>query len=284
MSDNPSFVLKDILDVEIQQKPVPESESTKGQIHARLLIVLSCEVDANEIISGKYRATGCYRMEPLSVAVHAVSNLGALLSNQSVAVFGCGPVGLLCMALAKALGASRIIAEDIIPDRLEFVKTYAVTDTFLPPSMDKGASGVAFSIRNAQEMKEKLGIAEHGPRAIDLVLNASGAEASIQTGIRIAKSGGTFVQVTAMSPLTCLLSLCKELVVRGSLRYGPGDYPLAIALVASGKVDVKSLVSHRFPFRQACEAFEITRIGKSPDGKGIIKVMISGPDVDINEV
>lgn len=78
--------------------------------------------------------------------------------------------------------------------------------------------------------------------------------------------------------------LCKELVLRGSLRCGPGDYPLAIALVASGKIDVKSLVSHRFPFVQACEAFEVTRSGKSPDGKGVIKVMISGPDVDLNEM
>lgn len=64
----------------------------------------------------------------------------------------------------------------------------------------------------------------------------------------------------------------------------PGDYPLAIALVASGKVDVKSLVSHRFPFTQAWEAFEITRNGKSPDGKGVIKVIVPSPDVDINEV
>lgn len=79
--------------------------------------------------------------------------------------------------------------------------------------------------------------------------------------------------------------LYKELVRKGSLRYGkPGDYSLAIALVASGKVDVKFLISHRFPFTQASEAFEITRNGKSPDGKGVIKVMISGPDVDINEV
>lgn len=129
------------------------------------------------------------------MAVHAVSTLGALRSNQSVAVFGFGPVGLLCMAVAKALGASRVIAVDIIPDRLEFAKAYAATDTFLPPSMDKGESGVAFSMRNAQAMKENLGIAEHGPRAIDLILDASGADVAIQTGIRIAKSGGTFVQV-----------------------------------------------------------------------------------------
>ncbi|KAG1871146.1 chaperonin 10-like protein [Suillus tomentosus] len=226
-------------------------------------------------------------MEPLSVAVHAVSKLGALRSNQSVAVFGCGPVGLLCMAVAKALGASRVIAVDIIPDRLEFAKTYAATDTFLPPSIDKGESGVAFSTRCAQAMKEKLSIVEHGPRAIDLILDPSGAEVAIQTGIRIAKSGGTFVQVGIGNrdiTIDMFAVLYKELVRKGSLRYGPGDYSLAIALVASGKVDVKFLISHRFPFTQASEAFEITRNGKSPDGKGVIKVMISGPDVDINEV
>ena len=52
-------------------------------------------------------------MEPLSVAVHAVNTLAQLRANQTVAIFGCGPVGLLCMAVAKALGASRIIAVGI---------------------------------------------------------------------------------------------------------------------------------------------------------------------------
>ncbi|KAG2080682.1 hypothetical protein BD769DRAFT_1684811 [Suillus cothurnatus] len=104
-------------------------------------------------------------------------------------------------------------------------------------------------MRNAQEMKEKLGITEHGPRAIDLVLDASGAEVAIQTGLRIAKSGGTFVQVGIDNPditIDIFAVLCKELVLKGSFRNGPSDYPLAIALVASGKVDVKPLVSHRY--------------------------------------
>ncbi|KAG1787717.1 chaperonin 10-like protein [Suillus variegatus] len=356
MSDNPSFVLKSILDAEIQQKPVPEIEANEILVEVKktgaftsLFVHFLVHGSVGDFIVEKPMVLGhesagvvskvgpgvtnvkvgdrvamepaatcrkceaarkicpdiiCaatpptdgtltryYRlpsdlayplppslsledgalMEPLSVAVHAVSKLGALRSNQSVAVFGCGPVGLLCMAVAKALGASRVIAVDIIPDRLEFAKTYAATDTFLPPSIDKGESGVTFSIRNAQAMKEKLSITEHGSRAIDL-------------------SGGTFVQVGIGNrdiTIDMFAVLCKELVLRGSFRYGPGDYSLAIALVASGKVDVKSLVSHRhnsFPFTQACEAFEITRNGKSPDGKGVIKVMISGPDVDINEV
>lgn len=99
------------------------------------------------------------------------------------------------MAVAKALGASRVIAVDIVPSRLEFAKAYAATDTFLPPPMEKDESRVEFSMRNAQAMKEKLGIADRGSQAIDLVLDASGAEVSIQTGIRIVKSGGTYVQV-----------------------------------------------------------------------------------------
>jgi D-xylulose reductase len=49
-------------------------------------------------------------MEPLSVAVHALASVGNLKTDQNVAVYGCGPVGLLCMAVAKALGARRVIA------------------------------------------------------------------------------------------------------------------------------------------------------------------------------
>ena len=60
----------------------------------------------------------------------------------------------------------------------------------------------------------------------------------------------------------------------------PGDYQLAIALVAQNRIDLKPLVTHRFSFEQAVDAFQTTRAGKSPDGKAVIKAVISGPDVD----
>jgi D-xylulose reductase len=63
-----------------------------------------------------------------------------------------------------------------------------------------------------------------------------------------------------------------------------GDYPLAIALVAQGKIDLKPLVTHRFEFKDAVKAFETTRAGKSEDGKNLIKAVISGPDVPIDEL
>lgn len=134
-------------------------------------------------------------MEPLAVGVHSVSNLGGFRANQSIAVFGCGPVGLLCMAVARAIGASRIIAVDIVPARLEFAKSYAGAETYLPPKFQDGESKTDYSRRNATLMKQQLDIADRGRSSIDLVIDASGAEVSIQTGFYVVKIGGTFVQV-----------------------------------------------------------------------------------------
>ena len=73
-------------------------------------------------------------MEPLSVAVHSVKTLGQCSTNQIVLVFGAGPIGLLCMAVARALGARRVVAVDIMKEKLNFARSYAATDVFLPVS------------------------------------------------------------------------------------------------------------------------------------------------------
>lgn len=135
-------------------------------------------------------------MEPLSVGVHSVFTQAKLQPTQSIAVFGCGPVGLLCMAVAKAIGASRIIAVDIVESRLKFAKTYAATDVFQPPPFYHGESTIDYSRRSAGLLKATLGVEDRGDKAIDVILDASGAEVSIQTGIFIAKVGGTFVQAS----------------------------------------------------------------------------------------
>jgi D-xylulose reductase len=162
-------------------------------------------------------------IEPLSVAVHAVASTGGFRSTQSCVVFGAGPVGLLCMAVAHALGAERVIAVDIVSHRLQFAKSYAATHTWLPPKMNEGETRAAYSRRNAEAMRKEFAIPDSGPGAIDLVVEASGAEVSIQTGILIARAGGTFVQVgmgtpEVVIPVTHLLT--KELTLKGSFRYG----------------------------------------------------------------
>ncbi|KAH9077307.1 xylitol dehydrogenase [Lactarius deliciosus] len=225
-------------------------------------------------------------MEPLSVGVHSVFTQAKLQPNQSIAVFGCGPIGLLAMAVARAIGASRIIAVDIVESRLNFAKTYAATDVFQPPPFQDGESKIAYSRRSADLLKETLGVEDRGDKAIDVVLDASGAEVSIQTGIFVAKVGGTFVQVgmghpEVVVPITSLL--IKELTLKGSFRYGPGDYRLAIALASKKLVDLRPIVTHRFKFEDAETAFNATKKGKSEDGKDLIKAIISGPGVSVEE-
>lgn len=134
-------------------------------------------------------------MEPLSVGVHSVAQLGGFKTGQKIAVFGAGPVGLLIMAVARALGASRVIAVDIVESRLDFATKWAGADAFRPPKPQEGEGRVAFSKRVVEDMKNCLKIEERGNDAIDLVIDASGAEVCIQIGLFLVKYGGTFVQV-----------------------------------------------------------------------------------------
>jgi len=221
-------------------------------------------------------------MEPLSVATHALDSIAQLKANDTIAVFGAGPVGLLVMAVAKALGAKRIIAVDINQARLDFAKSYAATDIYLSPSkLSAEETNINYSKRVADDMMAKFGLQERGANSVDVVVDASGAETCIQTGLYLAKHGGTFVQVgmgSANVTIPVTMILIKELKFRGSFRYGPGNYPLSISLVAQGKVNLAPLVTHRFAFDDAIVAFKTTRAGKSEDGVSVIKAIINGPE------
>ena len=148
-------------------------------------------------LNGDCMFTDRIQMEPLSVAVHAVSNIAQMRANQSIAIFGCGPVGLLCMAVAKALGASLIIAVDIVPSRVEFAVSYAATEGFLPPPFEPGEAKMAYSQRAVGLLKQKFGVEDRGSKGLNFAIDASGAEVCVQMGIFLTKVGGTMVQMSA---------------------------------------------------------------------------------------
>lgn len=70
----------------------------------------------------------------------------------------------------------------------------------------------------------------------------------------------------------------NEVDLKGNWRYGEGDYPMAIDLVARGLVDLKPLLTHTFKFEDALEAFELTKNGVDKDGNFVIKCVIDGPE------
>lgn len=201
-------------------------------------------------------------IEPLAVAVHIVKQ-AEIKPGQSVVVMGAGPVGLLCCAVAKAYGANPIVSVDIQPSRLEFAASYAATHTFTPERVPAS--------ENAARLLKETGL-EGGA---DAVIDASGAEPSIQTSLHTVRRGGVYVQGGMGKPdITFpIMELCmKEVTAKGSFRYGSGDYKLAVDFVAAGKVDVKKLITGTVRFEEAEQAFKDVKGGKG------IKMLIAGPN------
>ena len=129
-------------------------------------------------------------VEPVAVATQ-IAKVGNVRPNQTVVVFGCGPIGLLCQNVCKAYAAKKVIGVDISPSRLEFAKSFGVDGVFLPPAKPaEVADDSDWSTKLAQAIKEQFALGD-GP---DVVLEATGAQSCIQTGIQLCRKGGMYVQ------------------------------------------------------------------------------------------
>ncbi|KAI1128794.1 GroES-like protein [Nemania abortiva] len=204
-------------------------------------------------------------IEPLAVAVHIVRQ-ASVSPGQSVVVMGAGPVGLLCAAVARAFGATTVVSVDIVESKLRFATSFYSTHAYVSQRVS--------AEENAANIRKLAGI----PGGADAVIDASGAEPSIQTSLHTVRNGGTYVQGgMGRDNITFpIMALClKEVTAKGSFRYGSGDYSLAVELVASGKVEVKKLISEVVAFKDAETAFNKVKQGE------VIKILIGGPNEKI---
>jgi D-xylulose reductase len=125
-------------------------------------------------------------VEPAAVAVH-VCRQADVKPGCNVLVFGAGPVGLLCCAVSRAFGARKIISVDINEERLAFAQKYAATHVFRSEKVSPE--------ENARMMVEECGLGD----GADVVIDATGAEVCIQTGIWAARTGATYCQAGMVS-------------------------------------------------------------------------------------
>ena len=182
-------------------------------------------------------------LEPLGVAIHAV-DLGKLRTGMSVGVFGCGPIGLLIVQLARLSGASNIIAMDILPHRVEAAKNFGADHTILA------------------EAGRELGAirAATGGRGVDIAFEAAGEQEAVDVSVAAVVPGGKVILVGIPSDdhtsFSASTARRKGLTIK-LVRRMKHTYPRAIELVSKGLVDVRSLVTHRFSLEQSVEAFRM---------------------------
>ncbi|KAI9481699.1 MAG: chaperonin 10-like protein [Benjaminiella poitrasii] len=232
----------------------------------------------------KHAADYCYRLpdsvsleegaliEPLSVGIHACRR-GEVKLGDRVFVFGAGPVGLLTAAAAKAAGASHVTIADISASRLAFAKEY-VADRVVQLGSNKKSENEdnnAFAMREAERLVKNEDIV-----MCDVVFDCTGVESCVQMSIYLVKNNGKVVLVgmgASVQALSVADISAREVDVRGVMRYC-NTYPTAIEMLASGKVDLKRLITHRYDFKNALSAFQHVREGR----EGTIKVVITNDD------
>jgi len=183
-------------------------------------------------------------LEPLGVAIHAV-DLGHVKPAMTVGVFGCGPIGLLVLQVTRVAGATHLIATDKLPHRLEAARSVGAT--------------AVFQAADGQEVTDVVG-ATANRRGVDVAFEAAGENEAVETAIATARPGGRVVLIGIpaddRTAFTASPARRKGLTIKLSRRM-KHVYPRAIRLVESGMVDVRSLVTHRFPLEEIDQAFSV---------------------------
>lgn len=168
-------------------------------------------------------------LEPLSVGVWACRKAGIAVGS-TVLVTGAGPIGLVTVAVAAAAGAGRIVVTDLDAARLDAARRHGATETIDTSDEHRASSALA---------------ALDG--TLDAVIECSGAPAALASGLPTVRGGGRVVLVgmgadEVSVPVGLLQG--RELTLTGTFRYAD-TYPAAIALAASGRVDLDALVTSR---------------------------------------
>lgn len=184
-------------------------------------------------------------LEPLGVAIHAV-DLAKLKPGMTVGVFGCGPIGLLVVQLARLCGATRIVATDRLSHRLLAAREYGATS--------------AIQAGDGEEINDVW--AATGKSGVDAAFEVAGDNSAVETAIAAARSGSRVILVGIpdddRTSFSASAARRKGLTLMLSRRM-KHTYPRAIRLVEDRLVDVTSLVTHRFPLEKFAEAFSVAQ-------------------------
>ena len=188
-------------------------------------------------------------IEPLSVGVWA-SRKANLQGGEHVLVTGAGPIGLLAMQAALALGATAVTIADINPRRLEVARQ----------------TGATRALNVAEQPLAQAGV------EADVLIECTGSPQVVLDGIRTLRPAGRAVMV-GMGPgdevsVPMAFIQNREITLTGTFRYA-NTYPTAIALAAAGRVNLEAIVSGHYGLGDAEHALQASR-----HDPGSIKAMV----------
>ena len=181
-------------------------------------------------------------LEPLGIAIHAL-NLAHLQVGMNVGIFGCGPIGLLLIQLAHLAGAKNVFSTDVLPHRVEAAKQMGATQAILVPT---------------DQNEQKLFMDEN-PFQVDIAFDCSGSTGAVRDSFACVNPGGKVMLIgipeSDHTEFQASVARRKGLTIK-MVRRMKYTYPAAFDLITQNKVDVRSIVTHHFPFEETPLAFE----------------------------
>ena len=179
-------------------------------------------------------------VEPLAIGLHAC-NMGGVKLGQTVAILGAGCIGLVTLLAAKAYGATQIIVGDVLEKRL-----------------NKARELGAVAVNTAEEDFAAKVMELTDGRGADVCIDCAGFSATVDSCLSSAKPAGTVIIVglgqDRVDGFNTGIMSTKELTVKSIFRYR-NLFPTAINAIAGGRIDVGTIVSHRFSFDDTINAF-----------------------------
>ncbi len=196
-------------------------------------------------------------LEPAAVCVHALArgqSTGLLNFGSKVLIQGCGPIGLMMIAVLRAAGINHIIAVDGSAPRLEMAK--------------KLGAKTLINFRESDTLDKRVGVVKSVTAGMgaDFAYQCTGAPAAASDVYSYIRRGGGLCEMgffvnNGEFSINPHFSLCnKEINLVGSWDYSASDYPTTIAFMQQAremKLPVEDLITHRFPLDQLNEAMEV---------------------------
>jgi D-xylulose reductase len=195
-------------------------------------------------------------VEPLAVGMQAAKK--ACIKPGDVAlVMGCGTIGILAGLAALAGGCSKVIITDVIQPKLDIAAGYGM----IPVNVRK---------QNLQDTVNK----ETGGWGVNIIFEASGSDAAIKNIFQSLCPGGTVVFIgMPVEPVLVdiVAAQAKEARMESVFRYA-NQYARAVALLASGKINIKPLITDKYKFADSLKAYDYAANPKPSSVKTVIEL------------
>jgi threonine 3-dehydrogenase len=232
------------------------AQCKRGEMHlCRDLQVIGVHVDggfaehvvipeANAVESNGLDAAVVALQEPMGNAVHAA--FAEPIEGRTVLVTGCGPIGLCAVGIARAAGASFVVATDTEPYRLELARTM----------------GADLALDATDPETERRIIDATGGEGVDVVLEMSGAVPALHQALRVITRGGR-ISLLGIFNGPVPLELSDQVIMQGLRLHGIfgrrvyDTWERTQALLRSGALDVTPIITHRLDLAEWPKAFEL---------------------------